>query len=353
MFEMVEIRNIPLADNNKNNLATRLQCLQRSLARAIRCSLLCCFALIGVAGNAAENDRGWLDSITDWFNDPEDNEKVTPSHVYRATLDLIAEIGILRQELGADDYPPEAEAQEDRAPVHVYAKTLEVMSKVSRVSRRLGMSGTKVGRIPIKVVEPRDVLGSVAEIVTELRKIKAQMVIVRQIEPAPFAGGKTPSAVYKNLADASFLLDGLAGRPLTPNDVYLNTLYLLDELELIAAKLRAPLELDAPAVEGRKTPKDVAQQVLRASYKMVNLQTRLGMDASSVPTLTLVRVTPSEVFDATNMLLAEMTRIKHHLNINVPRENRPDPRNMVPTDVFGQILLIIQNLDAMSRSADS
>ena len=208
-------------------------------------------------------------------------------------------------------------------------------------------------KIPIKVVEPRDVLGSVAEIVTELRKIKAQMVIERQIEPAPFRGGKTPSTVYKNLADASFLLDGLAGRPLTPNDVYLNALYILDELELIAAKLRAPLALDAPAVEGRKTPKDVAQQVLRASYKMVNLQTRLGMDASSVPTLTLVRVTPSEVFDATNMLLAEMTRIKHHLNINVRRENRTDPRNKVPTDVFGRILLIIQNLDAMSRSADS
>ena len=131
--------------------------------------------------------------------------------------------------------------------------------------------------------------------------------------------------VYKNLADASFLLDGLAGRPLTPNDVFLNTAYILDELELIAAKLRAPLSLDVPAVEGRKTPKDVAQQVLRASYKMVNLQTRLGMDASSVPNLTLVRVTPSEVYDATNMLLAEMTRIKHHLDINVPRQNRAEP----------------------------
>ena len=136
-----------VACNNKNNLATRPQCLQGSFARALRSSLLCCFALIGVAGNAAEDDGGWFDSITDWFNDPDDNEKVTPSHVYRATLDLIAEIGILREELGADDYPPEAEAQEDRAPVHVYAKTLEVMSKVSRVQRRLGMPATEIGQM--------------------------------------------------------------------------------------------------------------------------------------------------------------------------------------------------------------
>ena len=301
--------------------------------------------------HAVEGETSWVESIANWFDD--DDEKVTPSHVFRATLDLVAEIQILREELGADDYPPEAEAQEDRAPVHVYAKTLEVMSKVSRVQRRLGMNPADVGQIPIKNVEPKDVLASVALIMNELRKIKSQMVIDREIDPAPFTGGKTPSLVYKNLADASFLLDGLAGRSLTPNDVFLNTSYLLDELELIAAKLRAPLSLEAPAVEGRKTPKDVAQQVLRASYKMVNLQTRLGMDASSVPNLTLVRVTPSEVYDATNMLLAEMTRIKHHLGINVPREVRGDPRNKVPTDVFARVLLIIDNLDALSASVDS
>ncbi|MDE0422779.1 MAG: hypothetical protein OXK76_18075 [Gammaproteobacteria bacterium] len=321
-----------------------------SHAQIVATSVACCFVLVGTTANAAE-ERSWVQSITDWFD--EDDEDVTPSHVFRATEDLIAEIQILREELGADDYPPEAETQEDRAPVHVYAKTLEVLSKVSRMQRRLGIETAEAGQIPIKKIEPRDVLGSVAAILAELRKIKAQMVIGRSIDAASFVGGKTPSMVYKNLADASFLLDGLAGRPLTPNDVYLNTLYVIDELELIAAKLRAPLTLDVPSVEGRKTPKDVAQQVLRAGYKMVNLQTRLGMDASSVPNLTLVRVTPSEVYDATNMLLAEMTRIKHHLNINVMREARPDPRNKAPTDVFAQVLLIIENLDAVSAAADS
>ena len=343
MFRTAAVPSGSLASktNNRNRVPR-----PRSLATL----LACCFVLVGTPGNAVE-ERGWVQSIGDWFD--EDDENVTPSHVFRATEDLIAEIQILREELGADDYPPEAETQEDRAPVHVYAKTLEVMSKVARVQRRLGMDAAEVGQIPIKNVEPRDVLGNVAAVLAELRKIKAQMVIERSIDAAPFAGGKTPSTVYKNLADASFLLDNLAGGPLSPNDVYLNALYLLDELELIAAKLRAPLTLDVPSVEGRKTPKDVAQQVLRASYKLVNLQTRLGMDASSVPNLTLVRVTPSEVYDATNMLLAEMTRIKHHLSINVPRQVRPAPRNKVPTDVFAQILLAIENLDAISASVDS
>ncbi|MYA17444.1 MAG: hypothetical protein F4Z28_12140, partial [Gammaproteobacteria bacterium] len=242
-------------------------------------SLLCCGALLGVTASADDSGGSWFDAIADWFTGSDDpTENATPNDVHRASLDMLAEIRILREELGADDYPAEAEAQDDRAPLHVYAKSLEVMSKVSRVQRKLGMPVSKVGQIPVKVIGAGDVLVSVSTILDELRKIKSQMVIAREIEPAPLEAGKTTSMVYKNLADASFLLDGLVGRPLNPNDVYLNTQHLLDDLALIADRLRAPVNEEAPPVEGRKTPKDVAQQVLLASYKMVNLQTRLGMD---------------------------------------------------------------------------
>jgi len=94
--------------------------------------------------------------------------------------------------------------------------------------------------------------------------------------------------------------------------------------------------------------------VLRATYKVINLQTRLGMDASGVPGLTLVRVTPSEVYDATNMLLAEMARIKLHLDINVPRDDDgTEPRGKKPEDTFAVVLVIVRNLDVMSRAAVS
>ena len=276
--------------------------------------------------------------------------EATPSHVFREVQDLTAEIGILREELGVYDYPPEAELQEDRAPVHVYAKTLEVLNKVRGVQRRFGVPVADVGQIPFKELVPGDALGNVEYILSELRKIKTQMVIETEITQAPLVGGKTLSLVYKSLADASFKLDGLRGRPLMPDDAFQNATYILDEMELIAAKLRVPLEIDIPQVEGTKRSNDVAQQVLRATYKVINLQTRLGMEASGVPDITLVRVTPSEVYDATNMLLAEMARIKFHLDINLPRDKRPDPKGKRPNDVFALILLIIENLDRMIES---
>ncbi|MCY4497632.1 MAG: hypothetical protein OXC14_10135 [Rhodospirillaceae bacterium] len=101
--------------------------------------------------------------------------------------------------------------------------------------------------------------------------------------------------------------------------------------------------------EGRKRPKDVARQVLRAIYKVINLQTRRGMYASGVPNLTLVRMTPAEVFEATNVLLAETVRIMAHLNITLPHSLWSDPRNKTPNDVFAQVLLLIDNLDVLVK----
>ena len=82
-----------------------------------------------------------------------------------------------------------------------------------------------------------------------------------------------------------------------------------------------------------------------------NLQNRLGMDASSVPTLTLVRVTPSEVFEVTNLLLAEMARMKMHLSIELPHASLGEERNKTPADVFAQVLRMIKNLDALAEAA--
>lgn len=279
-------------------------------------------------------------------------DAITPSHVYQATSDLIAEIDILRDAMGVTVYPVEAEPAEDRAPIHVYAKSLEVLEKISAAQKRMGMNPARIAQIPVKEITAKDVHASVQNNLAEVRRMKAQLVIEDAIVPAPLEGGKTPSAVYEHLGDASFLLDGLVGHPTDPNDVHTHMVYLHDEMELVAAKLKVALELEPPAVNGRKRMKEVAQQVLRATFKVINLQTRLGMDASGVPQMTLVRVSPAEVFEATNILLAEMVRIKAHLGIDLPRVEHAPSRNKKPRDVFAQTLLFIRNLDALAKAAD-
>ena len=157
--------------------------LTRRIKHILIPGLLALFASPGVV--SAAEDSNWFESLLDRSKAiaEEGQNNVTPSHVFRATKDLIAEIEVLRKELGVYDYPVEAELQEDRALVHVYAKTLEVLSKVSRVQRRFGVTPAEVGQIPIKEIVPGDVLRSVNGILDEVRRIKTQMVIETEIEP--------------------------------------------------------------------------------------------------------------------------------------------------------------------------
>ena len=158
--------------------------------------------------------------------------------------------------------------------------------------------------------------------------------------------------VYQHVGDASFMMDGLVGHPTDVNDLYRNLMYLQGDMDLVAARLEVALDLDSPSVEGRKKLKEVGQQMMRATFKLINLQTRLGMDASGVPQVTLVRVSPANLYEVINIMQAEMVRIKVHLGTLSPREEPSVARNKRPRDVFVETLRFIKNLDLLARAAD-
>lgn len=261
------------------------------------------------------------------------------------------EIEVLRAELGVDDVPPETESQPERRPAHLYVKSLEVMAKVATVQRRFGVPGGSLHEMPLAEPSPGDVLASVTDILNGIRAIKTQMVIETEVDETVLSGLPTLAGAYKSLADSSVLLDGLVGRPLNRSDVFGNTLTIAEELSLIGTKLQVVLDAEPPAVVGPKRTIDIAQQMLRAIYKAVSLQARLGMDPSAVPTLTMVRVTPTDTYDLAGVLSAEVMRIKWHLGVNVPVAQDQRPSQKDATVLFAQTLLIIRNLDQLIAGA--
>ena len=273
-------------------------------------------------------------------------------HVHRAVRDLVAEIHILREELGARDAPPGVEPVEGRAPVHIHVKTLEVWTKVAQAQRRLGVPAGEVGRVPARAVDAADILVNVEHLLNELARIKARMGIARAADPAPLGAAVTSSDIYRDLAEASLLLDALRGGPLGPEDLHRHATTVLDETALIAAALGASAGADPSPAQGAKQPVDIAQQLLRAAYKVVNLQTRLRMDASPLPATRLDRVSPSQNCDALTVLHAELVRIRRHLSIEAMPEPGPEPpAGMRWGDVFALVQLIVGNIDRLSAAA--
>ena len=326
---------------------------RRAAQRGVTCCVLLAVGQIAwPLAFAQERNEGWLDELSGWFQSTSDGaEAPTFSTADRAVQDLIAELVLVREAVGVHDTPAEPELHPERRPMHVYAKALEVLSKVTGTQRRFGVPMADPRGLPSEEVDWPEVSAQVLYAIDELRRIKEPLEIDGRIEPATRNSATTSGQLYQGLAYASSLLDGLLGRPLTTGDVYRNCASAVDELEALAAVLGISLlDLEAPTVDQAMGPKDVARRVVLAVSKVIDLQTRLGMDASRLPSLTMVRVSPTEVFDASGILLVEIARVKVHLGIDTPPQDRPDPTGKTLTDAFALTLVITSALDAMTAA---
>ena len=344
-----------------------------------------CLAL-AVAHGAARADTadagaapagGLLSRIVEWFTSddaaaapaqapepaaPEatsapDAEPATLGDVHAAVRDAIAEIALLRAATGVGAAPAPREgaaAREDVTPAHVHARALEVLGKTARSARRLGMVAAHTSRPPVTGFAPGDLHRAARAIVGELRRIKRQLVVEAAIEPAA-AAGATPPSLDAELAHASALLDALVGRPPSLNDVMGCVARIHDELRAVAAALGAALPNDAPAPaagQAERAPAEVAQQLLRAAYKAIALQTALGMEASGVPAVALEGATPGDALDAATALLGEVLRIRAHLGAGpAPPAARSGEGDGPPGDAYAGARLAVAQLDAMMRAA--
>ena len=277
---------------------------------------------------------------------------VTLGDVHRAVAELVAEVELLRRAAGAAGAPREAPLREGLAPAHVCVKALEVAEKTARAQRRLGMIPAETASPGVAGLAPGALDRAVRDVIGELRRIKRQLVVEEAAAPAPTAAGDaTPSALYRDLAHASLLLDALVGRPPSRGDVRVRIAQAGDALRPLAARLGlAPgAETPMPAAAAR-APREVAQALLRATYKAIGLQTALGMDASGVPTAALEGAGEAEALEAASRLLAELLRIQGHLGVE-PAPAQRGARDAPPAGAFAQAMRIVAHLDALMRAA--
>ena len=279
----------------------------------------------------------------------------TLGDVHAAVRDAIAEIALLRAATGVAPAPARegAAPREDATPAHVHARALEVLGKTARSARRLGMVAAHASRPPVTGFAPGDLHRAARAIVGELRRIKRQLVVEAAIEPAAADADATPPSLDAELAHASALLDALVGRPPSLNDVMGCVAQIHDELRAVAVGLGASLPSDAPApASAERAPAEVAQQLLRAAYKAIALQTALGMEASGVPAVALEGATPGDALEAATALLGEVLRIRAHLGVGpAPPAARPGEGDGPPGDVYAVARLAVAQLDAMMRAA--
>lgn len=263
----------------------------------------------------------------------------TPSHVYQESERLLREVILLRESKGISGMPRDPGVQYNKLPLHAYSKALEVLDKINVLQQTNDLSGFVVPRTPLRKITPGDVFSMVNRLRQEIAPIKKAMGVSRSIAEPAFVPGKIPSDVYQNLWVASFALDGLIPA-LTPSHVYRNGQYMLQELSMISRSLNKSIPGEPAPITARKvTPADVLVESFKNLYKVAKLQRRVGVPPFTPPSFPVGKITPSDPYDATSMLMAELVRVKIKLGINENYDLLSLPEKKSP----GNVLTIVNH----------
>ncbi len=275
--------------------------------------------------------------------------EATPNHVVQVARTILAELDQFH-EANFSEPGSVKTVDAERRPRHVLQKAREVFLKVQQLRYINGLSPNQLDPLPVQAVKPADVKGLVDQILHDVTELRSAYGIRSAAARAALPDGMAPKDAYAHMAGISASLDGLGLPSVVPNDVFQIASTITADLTLIARKAGLEAQIaTAPEVSSR-TPGHVYGAVATLLNDLSNLVQTTSLDVVggiAEPTQIDTKVSPADVLDRLNLVMADVGALKHAANVRQPTNLAPLQGGMTPSDVYRQIMqsrLIVQAL---------
>ncbi len=272
--------------------------------------------------------------------------QTTPSHVYQVVDNVKAELAEMHKANLSD--PPRVKVNlTERQPRHVLQKAREVYGDVQKLRKSRGLAENPLPAFPVREVTPADVRELADKILTNVREVRKE---TGAADPAPAAlpSGKTPTDVYDNLVQAKASITAVP--VIMPNDVYQVALTIISDIEKVRKAKKVTAEVPEPAASKGKKPKDVYEVAYKLLGKVKALTEKKGYDIPGgviMPNKVSGRITPTDVIDLLNNILAEVGAIKVVVGSTDKTEFAGPQSGKTPSDVYDAMVKAGALLDTL------
>jgi hypothetical protein len=230
------------------------------------------------------------------------NADVRPHHCYARAQRLLAEVGMIRDEVGRSEDGRAAVEISDAKPRECYFEALATWHKVDRLAAEVGAPSTRFAHAapPLTETTPGHVLQVIDAVLEQVEAIRQRLGIKEASTEPALEMNRQPSDVLVTLIRVNRELSRSLERPFTPGDVY----RVVALASTYAARLGGTAGL-AP-FERKRKPKDCYQRLTACHAAVAAAITKRGqaaMSARTVPT----DVVPGDVYDLACLVLGELT----------------------------------------------
>jgi len=232
---------------------------------------------------------------------------------------LLAEVGLIRTELGRaeDGRPPLAVA--GARPRACYVVALATWHKVDRLAAELGLASERFAHAapPPPAIVPGHVWQVIDAVLTRVGAVKQRLQIPELVAPPAIVPGRAPADVLATLLQVNRQLARALERPFTPGDVY----GVVALASSYAARLGGTAAL-AGFARGRR-PLDCYRQLatcLAALGAAVARHDEPALTFAAAPT----EVAPGDVYDLAWLVLGELAYL-HAMTPGAPPVSPLEP----------------------------
>ena len=241
---------------------------------------------------------------------------ITPNEVYGETHRVLGEVTELRRHFGVQSPGEVRRIRLAFEPRHVWQKTYEILIKINILRAKLGFPVIAVNALePVMDIEPVLVFEQVRRIRLELSLLKARLDIAGETAPAEAFTGKKPADVYHLLSTVSLHLDALNGTGFTPSHVYAQVMRIYADVTTLLDALEIKDATAPPAKRQTAVPADVFALGMELLKEIGHIQRASGIHRLDFSDLWGDRITPTEVFAAMELILAELQTLKAGLGL--------------------------------------
>jgi len=243
--------------------------------------------------------------------------RYTPSDVYTEALRVKGDIAVISRHFNIAMVDNPAPVFTQLKPRNAWQKSYEIMVKINILREKYGLPRIEEAQIkPLKKLDPGLTHEQVRRILTELDIFMIRMGISARTPLAEQQTAKTPADVYNLLNALSTQLDAINGVSFVPSHVFAQNMRVMDDLNLILARLNIYERIGPPNKNSDAQPKDVYQTALRVMSEIHRLQMMAAIEPVDFHRFKVGAISPADVFDLSQMLLAEIQPIKAHLQIS-------------------------------------
>ncbi|RLA83196.1 MAG: hypothetical protein DRG78_05090 [Epsilonproteobacteria bacterium] len=202
-------------------------------------------------------------------------------------------------------------------PRNSWQKTYEIMVKINILRNENGLPTIEpINMTPVLNLNPNLVYGMTRRILTELNLFHHMLDIKKSKQKIELYKGKTPLDVFNALTHVSDSLDQLNKVGFTPSYVFGENMRIYDDLTVILQHLNIDDKTIPASKDIKATPKDTFEVGMKMLSIIRQLQIKSGLDFVDYSKFRKKKITSSDVFTITGMIISELQTIKAYIGLN-------------------------------------